>query len=159
VGAGAAQNVGGGGGDDGDIRIGAYNFPPPAGGVVLAHAYQPGTEAIFGLGGTIAGDTHFNNFTNATPLVWVNDPGGINAPGTIDFYTVALHELGHALGLGHSAVVGSVMEPFYAGTRRTLHADDIAGIQALYGAVPEPSSLVCAVLGGLMLMARRRAGG
>jgi hypothetical protein len=158
---GAAQTVAAGtGGDDGDIRIGAYDFlAPVSGSYTLAHAYQPGTEAIFGAGGTIAGDMHFNNFANGPGgTTWVDDPTGINAAGTIDFYTVALHELGHALGLGHSAVSGSVMEPIYAGTRRTLHADDIAGIQSIYGvrpAVPEPGSVLFAVMSALSLAALR----
>jgi hypothetical protein len=139
------------GGDDGDIRIGAYNFPAPVnGGFTLAHAYQPRTEAQFGTGGTTAGDIHFNNFANGPAGVsWFVDATSTTGIGALqfDFFTVALHELGHALGLGHSAVAGAVMEPVYAGIRRTLSADDIAGIQAIYGAaVPEPSSFLFFVL-------------
>ena len=156
---GAAETVAAAsGGDDGDIRVGAYDFPAPAPGFTLAHAFQPVTEAIGGPGGAIGGDTHFNTMVNSPGFTWVDDPGGINAAGTIDFFTVALHEFGHALGLGHSAVVGSVMEPIYAGTRRTLVLDDIAGIQAIYG-IPEPSSIVLAAVGGLffvMLSYRRK---
>ena len=49
-----------------------------------------------------------------------------------DLYTVALHEIGHNLGLEHSTVHGSIMYPYLGGTQ-TLDRDDIAGIQALYG--------------------------
>ena len=49
-----------------------------------------------------------------------------------DVETVFLHENGHALGLGHSNVVGAVMEPVYDGVRRSLDSDDIAGITFLY---------------------------
>ena len=49
-----------------------------------------------------------------------------------DVETVYLHENGHVLGLGHSDVTGAVMEPVYAGERRILHQDDIAGITFLY---------------------------
>jgi len=52
----------------------------------------------------------------------------------IDLQTVWSHELGHALGLGHSNVNGAVMEPYYAGPLRILHQDDIDGITSLYPA-------------------------
>ncbi len=53
--------------------------------------------------------------------------------GYHDVQTVALHELGHWLSLGHSHNTGSVMYERILGTRRTLHADDIAGIRYIYG--------------------------
>ena len=49
-----------------------------------------------------------------------------------DVETIFLHENGHTLGLGHSTVIGAVMEPVYAGERRILHQDDIDGITFLY---------------------------
>ena len=53
--------------------------------------------------------------------------------GTFDTETVALHEIGHLLGLNHSDVQGSVMFPNYGGPRRALTADDIVGVRAMYG--------------------------
>jgi hypothetical protein len=50
----------------------------------------------------------------------------------IDLETVALHEIGHALGLGHEDDVSSVMATFYGGAQRTLFQDDIDGLTALY---------------------------
>jgi hypothetical protein len=48
-------------------------------------------------------------------------------------YSIALHELGHALGLGHSADPGAVMYPHYSGgVFSDLASDDIAGIRSLY---------------------------
>ena len=112
------------GGHLGDIRIGAINIDGPSG--VLAHAYQPGTQSIFGVGGTIAGDMHIDSSED-----WV---------GTFDLASVILHELGHSLGLGHSTDINAVMYPFYSG-QLTLGADDIAGIQSIYGAaVPLPGA-------------------
>lgn len=133
----------------GDIRIGAIYIDGAVGANTLAHAYSPGTTASGWLS-NLGGDTHFDNSN-----VWGDTP--IAVVGTIDFHTVALHELGHALGLGHSVIVGSVMEATYAGPRRTLHADDIAGIQAIYG-VPEPSTFALATLGmlGLGMFRQRR---
>jgi len=46
--------------------------------------------------------------------------------------TVATHEIGHGLGLAHSADPNSIMAPFYTGRRAYLSYDDIAGIVKLY---------------------------
>lgn len=54
--------------------------------------------------------------------------------GQIDLVAVACHELGHALGLDHSAPgSGDLMEPTYQPGRRTPQPGDIRRIQALYG--------------------------
>jgi hypothetical protein len=60
----------------------------------------------------------------------------------IDFQSVALHELGHVLGLGHTAQSNAVMYGIYApgALKRQLEADDLAGLYQLYGqATPTPS--------------------
>ncbi|EOY32555.1 Matrixin family protein, putative [Theobroma cacao] len=54
-------------------------------------------------------------------------------PGAYHLETIALHEIGHLLGLHHSSVEGAIMYPtFMAGESKGLHGDDIQGIRALY---------------------------
>ena len=90
-------------------------------GNVLAHAFFPPWPPS----DPLAGDMHFDEAEN-----W-------SLTNDFHMYTVALHEAGHALGLGHSNVAGAVMEAFYGGPVNGLHADDIAGIQSIYGAVDD----------------------
>ncbi len=90
------------------------------GGNVLAHAFFPNPgQPVCPLG-----EIHFNDRRRWT---WSASPG----VGQLDYEAVVLHEVGHALGLTHSDVPGAVMLPNYSG-QRTLGADDIAGIRALY---------------------------
>jgi hypothetical protein len=52
--------------------------------------------------------------------------------GSIDFGRVALHELGHALGLEHSSTALAIMAPTISNID-SLQEDDIAGVNTLYG--------------------------
>jgi hypothetical protein len=116
------------GGHLGDIRVAAWEIDDAVPPNELDHAYLPGTETFPGLGQTILGDAHFDVIRN-----WVDDPNDVAGNGSFDFFTIALHELDHSLDLQHSTVPDSVMEAVYAGARRELHPDDIAGIQSIYG--------------------------
>lgn len=50
-----------------------------------------------------------------------------------DLETVAIHEIGHLLGLGHSSVQTAIMFPSIGAAQiKNLHADDIQGIRVLY---------------------------
>jgi hypothetical protein len=73
-----------------------------------------------------------------------NDSWNWNTQGyqsfSIDIESVALHEIGHLVGLNHSSVVGSVMQPEYDEyhERRALRPDDLAALDELYGTSPSP---------------------
>lgn len=88
-------------------------------GNTLAHAFFPSP-----MGGSWAGSLHFDEFE-----VWKDQPGG----GGIRLYNVSLHEIGHLLGLAHSQDQNAIMYAYYGEDRNNLRADDIAGIQSLYG--------------------------
>ncbi|CAI2737334.1 unnamed protein product [Dicrocoelium dendriticum] len=69
------------------------------------------------------------HFDDDEPWVYEYNITGIN------FGEVALHEVGHALGLLHSPTLGAVMYPFYGFQEKenTLHSDDVQRIQSIYG--------------------------
>jgi len=97
-------------------------YPFEGRGGVLAHTFYPAPPNSEPL----AGDLHLDD-----DEVWNG--------GNLDLYSVILHEIGHALGLGHSTDPTSVMYPFY---RRltVLTTDDIQSIQRIYAAVGSTST-------------------
>lgn len=71
----------------------------------------------------------------------------------IDSPWVAAHEVGHAIGMGHSDVPGTVMWPNWvpwANDNGDLHPDDVAGAVAIYGPVKQPIVHRWAVYGVLI---------
>ncbi|KAF9606878.1 hypothetical protein IFM89_029477 [Coptis chinensis] len=71
---------------------------------------------------------------------WVAD-GDVSTSGSngaIDLESVAVHEIGHLLGLGHSSVQEAIMFPTIStGIKKIeLANDDVVGIQTLYGSNP-----------------------
>ena len=77
-------------------------------------------------GQIIKADIAFN------PAVTFDTGGGTGQ----DLRTVATHEIGHFLGLDHSAIAHAVMFPQAASVLTTLSFDDVAGISSLYPKTP-----------------------
>jgi hypothetical protein len=103
--------------------------------VQIADTSAAGSAADGVLGCTVAG-----NITLLTGWNWFMgaDPTTI-AAGQYDFETIVMHELGHAIGLGHSGDTGSVMYAYLAPgqTRRVVTAADLSVLDNPSSA-PEP---------------------
>ena len=125
----------------GDIRIGANNID--GSGSTLAYAFFPYNNTGFGVGGDI-------QFDSTEP--WSLGPTAT----TFDVFLVALHEIGHSLGLDHELSQLAIMNPYYDDTLTGLTADDIAGIQAIYGPavhpVPAPDTIFLMMIASLLLV-------
>nr|CAB3470161.1 unnamed protein product [Digitaria exilis] len=116
--------------NDADITIGFYAgdhgdgeaFDGPLG--TLAHVFSP-TDGRFHLD---AAET------------WVasGDVSQASSDVAVDLESVAVHEIGHLLGLGHSSELDAIMYPTITSRTRKvdLASDDVVGIQSLYGGNP-----------------------
>ena len=95
-----------------------------------------------GFGSGVLGITMFS-YNQANHMIHAGTVFNANANFSIydgplraspDFRRVAIHEMGHALGLGHenNQNIPAIMQPFISDTDRPT-ADDVRGIRAMYG--------------------------
>ncbi len=144
--------------DTGQIRLGAFNIsgnvgavgyaPPPNGNTSLEGDVLFNLNSHFQIAAGNEGDA-INYFPDPFPDNFFKN----------DFEGLLLHEVGHALGLAHPAAgVQAVMSndpAIYANINRILDADDVNGIQTLYG-IPEPSQWALFIVSaGLLVLPAR----
>ena len=149
-----------------DIRIG---YLAALGNDAVAHVHLPAGPG--GANSGLGGDIHFTNDLSLSDLdTWGRDADG---PLVLDFFSVMLHEAGHALGVLHlaaPAIMSTGLHIFPDPLAADLFPADVAAIQALYGAgagsvrplpdeatpMPEPASILLAAAGIGAIAARRR---
>jgi hypothetical protein len=99
----------------GDIRVGGRNLASDVGGLTSG----------------------YNNLNTQAGDAIINTGASFSLGGTassMDFDTVVLHEAGHSFGIADNQDTGSVEYVNYQGVRTSLAPQDIAALQALYGA-------------------------
>jgi hypothetical protein len=123
-------------------EVGAHGDGFPFAPTTLAHAFFPAPPNPE----TIAGDLHMND-----AFLW--EIGNGLGAAAFDITLIAAHEVGHSIGVNHSAVPGALMRPTFSGNDvfLGLTADDIAGVCSLYDcsavSVPEPGTLLLLLTG------------
>ena len=103
-----------------DIRLGYGDIDGSSGTLGVAYYSWNGSNEL---------TQSFIEFDSAEN--WNLNIGG-GGPG-ISAYLVALHEIGHAIGIGHSDDSGAVMAAFLNNSLTGLTQDDIDAGQAIYG--------------------------
>jgi hypothetical protein len=98
----------------GDIRIGGFGFSNNSN---IALAYMPPPDNTDSYSGDLQFNTNLTFTTNGQ---------------TYDLFSVAAHEIGHALGLAHSTMSTAVMYGYYNGSKPSLTSDDTSSIRSLY---------------------------
>ncbi|KAL8571084.1 hypothetical protein ACOMHN_010545 [Nucella lapillus] len=103
--------------EHGDGRTNAFDGR----GGLLAHAFPPGDQEL-------SGDIHFDSDEK-----W--SVGGSSSRRSKDLLMVAMHEVGHAIGLGHSSRPKDIMYPMYGSYTPDpfLSRHDVKRLRRLYG--------------------------
>ena len=87
---------------------------------------------------TALNEVYYNDTFGDPSGNWASSPWAINQPlPAFDVQTIAFHENGHSLGLGHFGPPPSaLMNPVYGGIRQKAYPIDSAGMCAVYASWP-----------------------
>jgi Matrixin len=127
----------------GGIGSGAANFDVTWQGAAPNVGTATGNvvSAMLGCGGGLISVTEISptgwRIRLCEDVLWDDGPGTVLAANALDIQGAVAHEYGHVLGLGHSNVAGATMFAALSGNgvaARSIEADDIAGVQFVYGA-------------------------
>ena len=108
-----------------------FNFVPPGTPAdirvvfVAGDAFGPGSRAVGGATYPENGRIQFNG-----SVIWSE----VGLSGTANLFVVALHEIGHALGLSHSSQRGGTMYPY---ATPSLYEESCSAINLMYGWTPQ----------------------
>lgn len=110
-----------------DIRFGFGDLP-------ISTTGEIGETTYYYSGTTMLPDVVIQLEDPADKALVTNTSSGLTYSGTTStLYQVVLHEIGHALGLGHTLDTNAIMNATATASNRDLDSTDISGIQALYG--------------------------
>jgi hypothetical protein len=110
-----------------DIQIGLGDFNTSSTGVLGFTSYQSKNGQLQ------PGVVVRMEDSSQTPFIGGSDGNLIYSDSNASFYQVALHEIGHALGLGDNADPNSIMYYAASALNQHLNATDLNNIAALYG--------------------------
>lgn len=109
---------------DSDIRLGWSDIDGPYN--TLGYAYVAIGQRQKGFDSIVRAEIEFDRAE-----IWSTD--GTPGYGEMDFHALAVHEIGHAIGIDHSPDSGAVMHAVLTHENGDLTQGDVAAARAIYG--------------------------
>lgn len=115
----------------------------------FSDAYIDGLNNILGETSYSYSGTHLQSaqITFDSGEGWHLSGNSILSNAGANLFIVALHEIGHAIGLDHYTGGLAVMNPYLTSSLANLTQSDIDGVRAIYGGAPQPTYVASDVFG------------